>query len=166
MLLNAFQETVRVNNLDVSADVSLLPGSYALSTSPETARFKIVDYFYEGALEQLSAMAHTLHLHRKDSENESKNSAEQLKQRKLGGKFSENAKKADFLVLDNAVTEEVLLQLYDTVCLSSVWYDAVNGACVAAHMDDGLGVSRVLQGFVQVCLALCTNLFVFHSLLM
>lgn len=169
--INKYQETVRVNNLDVSRDVSLLPGNYALSISPETARFKIVDYFYEGALAQLSAMAHTLHLHRRGNEDDAKNSVEALKHRKLGVKSSENTKKADYLVLDNAVTEEVLLQLYDTVCLSTVWYDAVNGACVAAHMDDGLGVSRVLRDFVQVCLALYTFvvyhtpfLLIFHSI--
>lgn len=98
-------------------------------------------FFYEGALDQLQAMAKALQL-ADDATTQSKASMQQQQQK--------NSKPADFLVLDDAVTEHTLLLLYRRVCLSTLWFDATNGAAVAAHADDGLGTSLLLRQFTQV----------------
>jgi hypothetical protein len=139
---NRLQEgQLDVIRLDASNPDLLLPFNRALYVFDDPMIKSLPKhFFYEGALDQLQAMAKALQL-ADDATTQSKASMQQQQQK--------NSKPADFLVLDDAVTENTLLQLYRRVCLSTLWFDATNGAAVAAHADDGLGTSLLLRQFTQ-----------------
>jgi hypothetical protein len=55
----------------------------------------------------------------------------------------------DFLVVDVILQDAALARIADMLLTSTVWFDATNGAAVAAHHDDGLAFKTV-HTLVQV----------------